>query len=88
MLSSPGALLCAVVTSARKHSAWVISDHSISVARCVDRLGASSGRSSGAGKCASRKAFHSSSGVVAFCLSCFVIGSLEYFRARVDQLRN
>ena len=84
MLSSPDALLSAVVMSACMHSTWVISDHSISVACCVDRSGASSGRSSGAGKCASRKILHSSYGIVAFRLSCFVIGSLEYVRATVE----
>ena len=88
MLSSPDVVLCAVVTNSRKHSAWVISDHSISVACHVDGSGASFGRSSGARRCPSREVLHFSLGVVAFRLSCFVIGSLEYFRAPVDQLRN
>ena len=76
------------VISAHKHSSWVISVHSISSACGVDRSRASSGSSAGAGKCGSRNAWHFSSGVTALCLFRFVMGSVGYFRAPVDQLQN
>ena len=77
-----------VVMSAPKHSAWVMSVQSISFACCTDRSGVSSGSSAGAGKCVSRKTWHFSSGVIAFCPFCFAMGSLGYLWAPVDQSRN
>ena len=67
MLSSPGAVLGVNDMSACRHSAWVISIHSISFACCVVRSGGSSGRSAGAGRCVSRNTWHFSSGVTALC---------------------
>ena len=86
--SSPGAVLGVNDLRAQKHSAQVISVHSISFASCVARSGGLSGRSAGAGKCVSRKTWHFSSGVIAFRLSGLVMGLLGYFWVPVDHCWN
>ena len=88
ILSSPGAVLGVNDLRAWKHSAQVISVHSILFASCVARSGGSSGRSAGAGKCISRKTWHFSSGVIAFQLSGLVMGLLGYFQVPVDHCQN
>ena len=72
----------------QKHSAQVTSILPISFASCIARLGGLSGRSAGAGKCISRKTWHFSSGVIAFQLSCLVMGLLGYFQVPVDHCWN
>ena len=79
--------LCCVM-SARKHSARVMSVHSILFVCRVDRSGSSSGSSAGAGKRVSKNTWHFFSGVAAFRPSCLVMGSLGYFQVPVDQLQN
>ena len=78
MPSSPGAVLGVNDLRACRHSAREMSVHSISSACRVFKSGGSSGRSAGAGKCVSKKAWHFSSGETAFCPSCLAIGSLGY----------
>ena len=73
--------------SARRYSAWVIPVHSISSACRVDGSGACLAALLGLGS-----VFLGIPGISlwcnALCPLCLVIGSLGYFRAPVDQLRN